>query len=304
MEDEYTDTSDMDEWENWDDYEDEEDNIADDIKDNIKDHIDKWKDWNWEWDEFEGKDFFKDPSISLSYGFSRMGLKGFTGPLNKPGLIELKLGYTSQNELEYDAIVKYKYSYLQLSSFTPDLRSSSDNSGRIKTDMWRFAFGHSAGYGYKLGKNAAVIPYSAGTFTWSRIDFKDSISNSADNQTAELFDEAFRFGTSAEGGLRIRVFSGLMLDAGYERSVVFPRHLFWKWLGSMGIELAGQWALDEFIKKIMNSSPYAGPLVGFILKNALSYGIYELRQEKMNWPFKSVAPVAYDQYKFGVTFVF
>ncbi|MGE5847186.1 MAG: hypothetical protein ACM34O_10705, partial [Ignavibacteria bacterium] len=103
---------------------------------------------------------------------------------------------------------------------------------------------------------------------------------------------------------KIKVLPVLTLEAGYERSIIFPRHLFWKWLGSAGIELIGQWALDEFIDNIMDSSPYAAPVVNFVLKNALAYGIYELRQEKMNWPFNSAAPLAYDQFKFGVTFVF
>ncbi|HVO74566.1 MAG TPA: hypothetical protein VMT35_11125 [Ignavibacteriaceae bacterium] len=298
---EYIDSSDVDqEWNDWDQYK-AEDNT-------IEDTIEKWKhrnwNWNWEWDDFEGKDFFKDPTISLSYGLSKMNLKGFSGSLNNPGLAELKLGYTSQREFEYDAITHYKYTFFQLSSFSTDLRSNSDNSGRIRTDVWRFAFGTSSGYGYKIGRESAVIPYYSSTLTWSRIDFKDSISNFGENQTAELFDEAFRFGTSAEGGIKIKLFSPLILEAGYERSIVFPRHLFWKWAGSMAIELAGQWALDGFIDNIMDSSPYAGPIVNFVLKNALSYGIYELRQEKMNWPFDSVAPIAYDQFKFGVTFVF
>ncbi|MGE5797117.1 MAG: hypothetical protein ACM34N_10045 [Ignavibacteria bacterium] len=290
-----TDSSDTNgEWEEWDDFEDEEDTS------------DNWKHWNmdWEWDDFHGKDFFKDPSISLSYGLANMNLKGFSGSFADPGLIELKLGYSTLRELEYDAIVNYKYTYLQLSNFTPELRGGSDNAGKINTDMWRFAFGRASGFGYKIGKDAAVIPYYSGSFTWSTVDFKDSISNSADNATAELFDEAFRFGTSAEGGIKIKVLPVLTLEAGYERSIIFPRHLFWKWLGSAGIELIGQWALDEFIDNIMDSSPYAAPVVNFVLKNALSYGIYELRQEKMNWPFESAAPLAYDQFKFGVTFVF
>jgi hypothetical protein len=32
--------------------------------------------------------------------------------------------------------------------------------------------------------------------------------------------------------------------------------------------------------------------------------MYQLRQEKMNWPFNTAPPLAYDQFKFGVTFVF
>ena len=62
--------------------------------------------------------------------------------------------------------------------------------------------------------------------------------------------------------------------------------------------------LDAFINEILNSSPAAGPVVFFILKSALGYGLYELRQDKMNWPFTSAPPIAFDNIKFGVTFVF
>jgi len=36
----------------------------------------------------------------------------------------------------------------------------------------------------------------------------------------------------------------------------------------------------------------------------LSYGIYELKQDKMNWPFETVPPLAFSQFKIGVSFVF
>lgn len=292
MEDEYEDTTDADDWE-WEDSEDDEDTME------------SWKDWNWEWDwdDFDKKDFFKSPTITLNYGLSKMNLEGFSSSLADPGLLELKLGYTSDKVYGPADIVKYAYKYLHLSTFTTDLRGSEDDSMKLETDMWRFGFGRASGYGYKLGE-AAIIPYYSYALNWSRVDFRDSISNRADYETAELFDETFRFATSTEGGIRFKLFSPLILEAGYERSVVFPRHLFWKWLGSAGLEAAGQWVLDEFIENIMDSSPYAGPIINFVLKNALSYGIYELRQEKMNWPFKSAAPIAYDQFKFGLTFVF
>ena len=59
-----------------------------------------------------------------------------------------------------------------------------------------------------------------------------------------------------------------------------------------------------FINKIFKSSPAAGPVVNFLLKNALAYGIYELRQDEMNWPFPSAPPIALDNVKFGVTLTF
>jgi hypothetical protein len=54
----------------------------------------------------------------------------------------------------------------------------------------------------------------------------------------------------------------------------------------------------------MDRSPYAGPIVHFVLKNALSYGFYELRKKHMNWPVQTVAPLMYENYKVGLTFAF
>ena len=120
----------------------------------------------------------------------------------------------------------------------------------------------------------------------------------------DRFEDGVRFGTSSEGGLKIVATSLVTLEVGYERTVVFERHLFWKWAGSGIIEAASQGLLDVFIKEIMKSSPAAGPVVYFVLKSALGYGIYELRQDKMNWPFKSSAPLSFDSFKFGLTFTF
>jgi hypothetical protein len=66
----------------------------------------------------------------------------------------------------------------------------------------------------------------------------------------------------------------------------------------------GTSADDYFIKEIFYASPSAGPIVYFLLKNALSYGIYELRQEKMNWPFSSAPPLSFDSFRFGLMFTF
>jgi hypothetical protein len=173
--------------------------------------------------------------------------------------------------------------------------------------MWRFGAGWSSGYGYKLGENSAIIPYYSYTLNWSNMDFMypDALPDtSRDIQTLNLYDESFRFGTSAEGGVRVKLIENLMLDAGYERSIVFQRHLFWKWAGSALIEVAAQGLLDSFINEVFESSPAAGPVVNFLLKNALAYGLYELRQDEMNWPFGGEPPIAYDQFKFGMTFVF
>ncbi|OGU73471.1 MAG: hypothetical protein A2V93_10160 [Ignavibacteria bacterium RBG_16_34_14] len=261
---------------------------------------DDWEDFNFEFDLF---DSYKSPSVSLTYGFSSINLHNFSSSFANSNIPEIKLGYTTEKPAwKEEGILKYKYNYLFLSNVTTDIQGTP-SANEIESNLWRFGFGWANGYGYDLG-SAAIIPYNSYSLAWSRLEVKNFPANEQDKNKLNLYNDAFRFGTGSEAGLRIKVIRQITLEAGYERSIIFERHLFWKWAGSALIEAAGHWALDSFIDKIMDSSPYAAPVVGFVLKSALSYGVYELRQEKMNWPFKSAAPLAYDQFKFGLTFTF
>ncbi len=275
-----------------------------------------WK-WHWEeqnWDDFQDWKFdlgFQNshPAISLQYGLAKMNRKDLQTQFVNPGLIELKLGYIKEREAwETDYIFKQSYKFLYLSNQTNNLAGNKSSGTDLETTMWRFGFGKSNGYGYKIGENFAVIPFNSYTLNWSNIDFTypdiQTFAPDADVDVLSLYDESFRFGTSSEGGVRIKMINNFMIDVGYERSVIFQRHLFWKWAGSAIIESAAQGMIDGFVNKIFESSPTAGPIVNFLLKNGLAYGIYELRQKKMNWPFNSEAPIAIDQFNFGITVVF
>ncbi|MHB1688058.1 MAG: hypothetical protein ACYCVH_11875 [Ignavibacteriaceae bacterium] len=222
-----------------------------------------------------------------------------------PNLVELKLGYTDEKPSWYaDNILKYKFKYFLLSNISTNLSGSTSNAANYKTDLWRFGFGWASGYGYKVSDAFKIIPYYDYAIDWSQLKMKDDPADANDKSITDLYNNSFRFGTSTEGGVNINLTPQIQLTAAYERSIIFPRHIFWKWAGSEVVEIAGQWALDRFVNEIMDSSPYAGPVVNFVLKNALSYGMYELRKDKMNWPFDSAAPLTYDQFKAGVTFVF
>lgn len=274
------------------------------------------KDWEWHWDEMDDwEDWVADygfkklkPAISLQYGLANMNRTDIQSQFVDPALFELKLGYVKERDAwDTDYILKQSYRYLYLSNESNKLAGKEAAGTEIESDMWRFGFGWSSGFGYKIGESSAIIPYYSYTLNWSNIDFKNTdvlADTSKDVQILNLYDESFRFGTSSEGGVRVKLINNLMLDAGYERSIVFQRHLFWKWAGSALIEVAAQGLLDSFINEVFKSSPAAGPIVNFLLKNALAYGLYELRQDKMNWPFPSEPPIAYDQFKFGMTFVF
>jgi len=263
--------------------------------------------WKWEWDDFdEWKEWKnKQPTISFDYGFSSISRKDVEAPFADNNLIELKLGYTSKRITKYaDYIEKSTFNYFFINHNTTNLAGGSGTTSDIETKIWQFGAGWSSGYGYKIGEEASVTPYYSSTMNWTNFDFADDSLSPNDERVKELYDESFRFGSSSEAGVRIQPVKLLAFEAGYERAIVFERHLFWKWAGSEVIELATNGLLDVFIKEVFKSSPTAGPIVFFVLKSALGYGLYELRQDKMNWPFPSAPPIAMDNIKFGVTFTF
>jgi len=265
------------------------------------------EEWKWHWEEVgDWVDWWKKkPTISLNYGFSDITRKDVEASFANNHLIELKLGYTSKNTTRFaEYIERRRFNYLLINHNSNSLAGGSGTFSDIETSNWQFGLAWSSGYGYKLGTEASVTPYHTSMMNWTNIDFKGDLLNAGDERIKQLYDETFRFGTSNEMGVRVQATRLIVLEAGYERAIVFERHLFWKWAGSGIIELAAHGLLDVFIKEILKSTPAAGPVVFFILKSALGYGLYELRQEKMNWPFSSAPPIAFDNIKFGVTFVF
>jgi hypothetical protein len=264
-----------------------------------------WPNWKKEFNIFHGG-FHGQPTITFLYGFSSMNQKDILRNYANPNLLELKIGYTKERlNHEDENIINYNYHYLQLSYFSTDPANTPDNPD-VQSKMWRLGFGSASGYGYNFG-NSALIPYYSSGFMWSRVEIlPDRVMTFAALPPSGLedFDQAIRFGTSAEGGIRLNIAEHYTLEAGYERSIIFRRHLFGKWVVSGIIESISQSAVDKFVDEVLYSSPKAAPIVNFVLKNALAYGYYELCQSKMNWPFNTEPPLAYNQFKFGITFIF
>jgi hypothetical protein len=266
----------------------------------------KWdEEWKLEWEEEWSAWSNKKPTLSLNYGFSEISRTDVEAPFSDNNLLELKLGYTYKKTTKYsESIEKSTFNYGFLNRNSTELAGGSEITSDIETDNWQFGFGWSGGYGYKIGAESSVTPYYTSSLTWTNLDFADDSLSVNDERIKQLYDESFRFGSSYETGVRVQATSLIALEGGYERSIVFERHLFWKWAGSGIIELAANGLLDVFIKEVFKSSPTAGPIVFFVLKSALGYGLYELRQDKMNWPFPSAPPIAFDNFKLGVTLTF
>lgn len=258
-----------------------------------------------------GFDFHGKPAISLLFGQGYISLFEMGSKIAKPNFGELRLGYLTEKSFFFsENLMKYKYSYASLSNISSKL-GKTPAASEISMDAWQFGFGWDNGYGYRFGKSALIF-YNANGLNWTRFRATDGLDNlvvknllpASDANALALFDSRFRFGTRTEAGVKLQIIPELILDASFERSAIFPRLLFWKAAGSYLIETTAQVLLGQFIEKVMDSSPVFGPIVNFVLKNGLSYAIYEFRKEKMNWPFKTAAPIFNDSFKMGMTFVF
>lgn len=250
---------------------------------------------------------FRNPTIEVNYGNSYLKHKTFDGKFSMAGLTEIRLGYNKTDDYEDIPYIKeFSERVLILSNKSTEISGKSNEMNKYKSDTWMAGFGTFDGYGYQAG-GLVIIPYNGDSFIWTKFNSAD-LSPETENVIAEKpllrFNNAIRFGTASEAGIRLQPLPFLSVNAAFETNVVFPRHLFWKHLISGLIELGSQSVADKFVEKIMDSSPAAGPIVSFVLKTGISYGFYKLKQEKMNWPFKTETPLTFENFKIGMSFTF
>jgi hypothetical protein len=256
--------------------------------------------WNW----FK---FHRNPTLGLAYGWVNNSLDGAAKPLFSSRLAELHFGGLRQNELdESESIVEHRNDYLFAGVATKDLGSRL-NSGEIAFTAWRLGMVWEKGYGYKLTgalEGPSISLLTTQGVQWTNVALKSGITSGADSTLLGMYEGGIRFGTRSGAVVRFHMLPLLTLDAGYERSVVYRRHKFWEWLGGVVVAGGGDWLLDRFVDRILRSTPEGAPVVNFVLKSALSYGVYELRKKNGNWPFESEAPMSSETFMVGVTMVF
>lgn len=256
----------------------------------------------------------EQPTLEVHFGFSQPSIDNnyVAAKFSQVNSWEARIGSTKKLfYFDKPSVLKYNHNYLFIGNASTDFVSKSElKADEIQTNTWKFGLAMSDGYGYNLGTNFNITMYNSNAMVWSQVDFKynDSIlkvkPNEADLNYMKYIEGQFRFGNLTEAGLKIQVFSPLSLNVGYERQVVYPRHMFWYWSLSTLIEGLADGAVSAFSEQILKVSPEATPIVHFVLQSALSYGVYELRKNNMNWPTGTEAPVFYDTYKLGLSFSF
>jgi len=261
-------------------------------------------------DEFGHRPEFRiptDPTITLSYGFSDVTLEDFPFRLADAGMLRLRLGFSRIDKLRnHDQIIEVMDRSLSISNISTDIGGNS-SSVKVGSNIWRVGMESKNGYGYNLS-SASSTPYIVLThtrgFAWSNVDMEQARFLPPNTLPIDRFEDAIRFGALTGANINLQITNSLGLHAGLERSQIYERFLFWKWGGSILLEGVAHDLLDRFIGEIKSSSPTAAPILHFVLKNGLSYAIYELRRSEMNWPFDTAAPLHHDTFKLGTTFIF
>jgi hypothetical protein len=254
----------------------------------------KYVDWAW-----KGK---FDPYIEGIVGYGRWDHKKFTGEFNDIGTGEFKIGYGEFKQIK-SSIVSIDERFLFGSFGSNEFGVNKIDASKVGTEYWRFGLGNRLGFGYNLGP-FALVPYSQGTFVWTQLETEYPSLTPEDSSILNRYDGSFRFGHSLEAGAKFEFANFISIHAGLEGNVIFPRHLFMKWLGSYLIFSIVYNGVSVFSEDIVYSSPVLGPVMYFILKNAVAAAFYLGMKEKMNWPFNSETPLTSEAFKVGASIRF
>lgn len=260
------------------------------------------------WDDISDWSF-KDyrPYVEANYGVGLFRHTRFTDDnlFDNHGYAEAKLGYgriVTYREYVLDMDERYlfgSYSNKDMNQFDSDT-----DPEKIQSEMIRFGVGNRLGYGYQIGF-MSILPYQQSQFLFSRLNTErpDGL-DSNDIDILNRYEDSYRYSISTEGGVKFRVFETLSLTAGYEAAVIYPRVVFWPWLGSAIIQSIIVGGISRFAEDIVDHSNFLGPLMYAILRNGAAYGVYLGTREKMNWPFNSETPLTHETFKIGVSFAF
>ena len=260
--------------------------------DGIVDYVD----WAWEGN-------FRS-FLEVNYGYGRPDHKRFTGEFIKLGSYEAKLGWSEIKKYNIDNISSLDERYFFGSVSNQEYNAFDDSTGDTALELTRFGIASRLGFGYNLGP-FSLLPYHQIGLVWTQVSF-DSGAGVSENEMEILnrYKNAYRFGQTTEGGIKLGLGRALALHGSYELAVIYPRTLFGMWLGSYLIQSFGYAAISLYAEKIVNTSPIFGPLMYFVLKNGLAMVFFNQMRENMNWPFETETPLTYVQYKIGASITF
>lgn len=253
------------------------------------------------------KSSFEHPTLSLNYGFVTpfyhdKAVSEDFAKLNSMNL-RLGIGYTDELSDLNSSVFEHDNNMISVSYYSQELGEKTEIGDGIRSSAWSFGLQRNSGYG--IGKSSQKLFFnSISGITWTSLDFEDKTSDTLQQIHLDVFGSQLRFGDMFEASMTFYPIENVGLNVGYERAIVYPRHMFWYWAASGIIQGAAQGITGWFSEAVVEKNPVAGAILHFVLGNAVNYGFYELRKKNMNWPISTVPPFMYDAFKVGVSVKF
>ena len=251
----------------------------------------------------------KKPFLDVYYGNAQLSRQGMSGEISNTDIYGIAIGVKKEKEhKESDEVIIQDKNGISLTLGSAQDLQQSDSlyqgvslTNTNALDFWSLGFINGMGYGYKWGSSTLMLTVEDNT-SWTSINPRtySLMQGPADWQNIMDFDGTMRLSSSMTSSLEFRVSNTVSLTGGYTWNQVMPRHLFWYWMGSEIIEgLAGN-AVDRLIENFTEMSPKSQPVMHFVLKSAVLYGMKEMRRKYMNWPFETVSPMNITYWNIGV----
>ncbi len=244
-----------------------------------------------------------DPILEGTYGYSIFDQKDFSADLPTAGAVGLKLGFRDVKQFKSwgkKLDERFLLGYYAKSTVPPGKAGTGDLSG----EWWRVGVGQRAGYGWEIA-NQAIVPYHQYSFNYTNLKFANtSALTPADTAILSRVGGNGRLSMSTEGGLLVELFSSLSASAGYDATVIYPRLVVPEWICSYLILGSSVVIISSFAEEIVSSSPFLGPILYFVFRNAVAYGFFYAFRSQMNWPFTSETPFMTHTFKIDVSLKF
>jgi len=244
-----------------------------------------------------------EPILEASYGYGLFDHKLFNADLPTAGVAGFKIGYREIKPFKSWG-KKLDERFIVGGYAKSTMPPGKKNSGGMEGEWWRVGTGQRSGYGWEIG-NQSVIPYHQYAFSYIEPKFTNTTSLGSDDsaRVARVMGDG-RLLMSTEGGATVELFSSLSASAGYEASVIYTRLVFPQWVCSYLLLGSSVVIISDFAQDIASSSPVLGPILYFVLRNAVAYGFFYMFRGEMNWPFHSETPFMTHTFKIDVSLRF
>ena len=219
-------------------------------------------------------------------------------------LMEIKYGFFRiDTAYSRSRLVKTASEYTFIGNMSSHMKPRNWVSPGLTTDNWRFGFGFTNGWGWRIGNKSRLILTHAGDLVWSHIDIEQSLSERERQKYLDDFDDIYKFGNSYSSGISL-IMGGVSISTRYEHLAVYPSVVGGKWLASSSLELVLQRSIDYFSQELINRNTLFAPVLIYTAKTLLSTAIYEMKRNKSFFPFSSTAPINYDGVQISIKYLF